>query len=215
MFRRILLAALFATSAAAEPFSFVALGDTTYAPPADNPLYGELIDAINAAQPAFSIHVGDTKGYGDCGRRFQESQRDFFNRFAGPVFYTPGNNEWADCWKANRNAADPTEILALMREVFWSKPESLGRVRLPLVRQSDEIPEFAEFTENARWTFGGQYLHAACGRRRTSVADVHGPRAQPLQRHPRARAQAARSPRTCSRKPCPTAIRCSSARAAR
>ena len=42
-----------------------------------------------------------------------------------------------------------------MREVFWSKPESLGRVRLPLVRESDEIPEFAEFAENARWTFGG------------------------------------------------------------
>ena len=155
MFLRILLTAMFAASAAAEPFTFVALGDTTYAPPADNQLYGQLIDAINAAQPAFSIHVGDTKGYGDCGRAFQESQRDFFNRFAGPVFYTPGNNEWADCWKANRGAADPTEILTLMREVFWSKPESLGQVRLPLVRESTEMLEFAEFMENARWTFGG------------------------------------------------------------
>ncbi len=155
MYLRILVAAFFTTSAAAEPFSFVALGDTTYAQPADNQLYGNLIDAINAAQPAFSIHVGDTKGYGDCGRAFQESQRDFFNRFAGPVFYTPGNNEWADCWKANRGAADPTEILTLMREVFWSKPESLGQVRLPLVRESTEMPEFAEFMENARWTFGG------------------------------------------------------------
>jgi hypothetical protein len=155
MFLRILVAALFATSAAAEPFSFVALGDTTYAPPADNQLYGQLIDAINAAQPAFSIHVGDTKGYGDCGATFQETQRDFFNRFASPVFYTPGNNEWADCWKANRGAADPIEILTLMRKVFWSKPESLGRVRLALTRQSDEMREFAEFAENARWTFGG------------------------------------------------------------
>ncbi len=155
MLPKILLAALFATTAAAEPFTFVALGDTTYAPPADNPLYDQLIDAINAARPAFSIHVGDTKGYGDCGRAFQESQREFFDRFAGPVFYTPGNNEWADCWKANRGAADPTEILALMRQVFWSRPESLGREKMPLVRQSDEMPEFAEFAENARWTHGG------------------------------------------------------------
>src|SRR5262245_31077621 len=129
MLTRLLLAALFSASAAAGPFSFVALGDTTYAIPADNALYGGLIDAINAAQPAFSIHVGDTKGYGDCGRAFQESQREFFGRFAGAVFYAPGNNEWADCWKENRGAADPTEILALMREVFWSKPESLGRQR--------------------------------------------------------------------------------------
>jgi Calcineurin-like phosphoesterase len=149
-----LFAALFATSAAAEPFSFVALGDTTYASPADNPIYDQLIGAINAAQPAFSIHIGDTKGYGDCGRPFQESQRDFFGRFAGPVIYTPGNNEWADCWKANRGSADPTQILALMREVFWSKPESLGRTRLPLVRESDQLPQFAEFAENARWSCG-------------------------------------------------------------
>lgn len=155
MLARLILVALFATSASAEPFSFIALGDTTYAPPADNSLYGGLIDAINAAKPAFSIHVGDTKGYGDCGRAFQETQRDFFNRFADPVFYTPGNNEWADCWKANRGSSDPIEILALMREVFWSKAESLGRTRLRLVRESDEIPEFAEFAENARWTFGG------------------------------------------------------------
>jgi hypothetical protein len=155
MLARILLAATFATSAAAEPFTFVALGDTTYARPADDPLYDHLIGAINAARPAFSIHVGDTKGYGDCGRAFQESQRAFFNRFAGPVFYTPGNNEWADCWKDNRGAADPTEILTLMRAVFWSRPESLGRATLPLVRESDEIPEFAEFAENARWTLGG------------------------------------------------------------
>ena len=157
MFPRLLLAALLATSAtaAAEPFSFVALGDTTYAIPADDPLYAQLIGAINAVRPAFSIHVGDTKGYGDCGRAFQESQRDFFARFAGPVFYAPGNNEWADCWKANRGSADPTAILALMREVFWSRPESLGSVRMPLVRESDELPDYAEFAENARWAYGG------------------------------------------------------------
>jgi hypothetical protein len=155
MLARFFLAALIAAPAAADPFSFVALGDTTYAPPADNSLYGELIDAINAAHPAFSIHVGDTKGYGDCGRAFQETQLEFFNRFADAVIYTPGNNEWADCWKANRGSADPTEILALMRGIFWSKPESLGRARIPLVRESDEIPGFAEFAENARWTYGG------------------------------------------------------------
>ena len=155
MLARFLLAALIAAPAAADPFSFVALGDTTYAPPADDSLYGELIDAINAAHPAFSIHVGDTKGYGDCGRTFQQTQLEFFNRFAAAVIYTPGNNEWADCWKANRGSADPTEILALMRGIFWSKPESRGRARIPLVRESDEIPEFAEFAENARWTHGG------------------------------------------------------------
>jgi hypothetical protein len=155
MLSRLLIAVLFSTTAAAEPFSFVALGDTTYAIPEDNAIYGELIGAINAARPAFTIHVGDTKGYGDCGQAFQESQKAFFRTFSGPVVYTPGNNEWADCWKENRGGADPTEILALMRAVFWSEPKSLGASTLALVRESDELPAFAEFPENARWTFGG------------------------------------------------------------
>jgi len=153
---RLLLAALLAAPpAAGESFSFVALGDTTYAIPADNALYDKLIGAINAARPAFSIHVGDTKGRGDCGRAFQESQRAFFSKFAQPVFYAPGNNEWSDCWKENRGSADPTEILTMMREVFWSESKSLGASRMPLVREKNALPEFAEFAENARWSFGG------------------------------------------------------------
>lgn len=151
----VLVSLALAPAVAAESFSFVALGDTTYAIPADNPIYEKLIGAINEARPAFSIHVGDTKGFGDCGRAFQQSQRAFFDSFAGPVFYAPGNNEWADCWKENRGSADPTEILTLMREVFWSEPRSLGASRLPLVREADAIAEFREFAENARWSFGG------------------------------------------------------------
>ncbi len=140
---------------AAEPFTFVALGDTTYAPPYDEPLYEKLIATINEAHPAFSIHIGDTKGYGDCGRAFQEKQRAFFDTFAQPVVYTPGNNEWADCWKANRGSADPVEILKMMRTVFWAKPQSLGKVTMPVVREADADPDYAEFAENVRWRHGG------------------------------------------------------------
>jgi len=149
------LGALAAGASTAEPFTFVALGDTTYAPPADYPLYEKLIATINGAAPAFSIHIGDTKGFGDCGRAFQERQRAFFDSFAAPVVYTPGNNEWADCWKANRGSADPVAILKLMRDVFWSKPLSLGKAPMPLVRQADDDPGFPEFAENARWRHGG------------------------------------------------------------
>ena len=147
--------AIASASSASEPFGFVALGDTTYAIPADNPLYERLIRAINEARPAFSIHVGDTKGVGDCGMAFQQSQRAFFDSFAGPVFYAPGNNEWADCWKENRGGADPTEILALMRRVFFAEPRSMGGSPMPLVRQADAAGGFSEFAENARWVHGG------------------------------------------------------------
>jgi len=83
--------------AIADRFSFVALGDTAYNPPADYPKYEALIDKINAAKPAFSIHVGDTWGINDCREPEQRKVLEFFQRYKGAVVYTPGDNEWVDC----------------------------------------------------------------------------------------------------------------------
>lgn len=144
-------AAIFSsTVAAAEQFSFVALGDTTYAIPDDYPLYISLINTINASSPAFSIHVGDTKGWGDCGDDFQLKQKDFFNSFKAPVVYALGNNEWADCWRDNRGNRDPTVVLASVRKIFFPEPSSLGMNPMPLLRQSD-FDSHPVFVENARW----------------------------------------------------------------
>jgi len=48
---------------AAGPFTFVALGDTTYSAPADYPLYEQLIATINAAKPVFSIFESSTSTF--------------------------------------------------------------------------------------------------------------------------------------------------------
>ena len=140
--------------ASAQAFKFVALGDTAYAVPDDYPLYQSLISTINAAAPAFSIHVGDTKGWGDCGDEFQLQQKAFFNSFKAPVVYTLGNNEWSDCWKDNRGGHDPVVVLQSIRRIFFSEPRSLGAEPMPLVRQS-AIPGYAEYVENARWSHQG------------------------------------------------------------
>lgn len=136
--------------AAAEQFSFIALGDTTYTVPDDYPLYQSLIETINASSPAFSIHVGDTKGAGDCGDDFQLEQKAFFNSFEAPVVYALGNNEWADCWKDNRGNHDPVVVLASMRKIFFPQPQSLGRKTMPLLRQSD-FDAHPAYAENVRW----------------------------------------------------------------
>jgi hypothetical protein len=46
-------------------------------------------------------------------------------------------------------------LLALIRGNFWSKPQNHGRKRQPRVRATAQIPELAEFAENARWAYGG------------------------------------------------------------
>ncbi len=90
------LAGLFGT-AQADRFTFVALGDTAYNPPADYPVYDALIDKINVTHPVFSIHVGDTGGVMDCREPAQRKVLEFFQRYKQAVVYTPGDNEWVDC----------------------------------------------------------------------------------------------------------------------
>jgi len=90
-----------AAPARAETFSFVALGDTAYNPATDYPVYEALIDRINKAKPAFSIHVGDTWGALPCTEDQHRSILAWFAKYDHPVVYTPGDNEWADCRKAD------------------------------------------------------------------------------------------------------------------
>jgi hypothetical protein len=145
------LAVMFSGSLfSAEQFSFAALGDTAYDIPNDYPLYRSLIATINAASPSFSIHVGDTKGWGSCDDEFQLRQKEFFNSFEAPVVYALGNNEWADCWRDNRGSHDPLVVLASVRKIFFSEPRSLGKNPMPVQRQSDGT-DFPEYTENLRW----------------------------------------------------------------
>ena len=101
--RRLCMAGAFAIlslTAHAERFDFVALGDTAYNLPGDYPVYARLIERINAAKPAFSIHVGDTWGALPCSEDAHRNIHSWFARYQQPVVYTPGDNEWTDCRKA-------------------------------------------------------------------------------------------------------------------
>lgn len=137
---------------AAASFSFVALGDTAYCPGVDYPRYARLIDRINAAGPAFSVHVGDTglRRMGICSEEAQAEIAAQFARFDHPLIYTPGDNEWTDCLPD----ADPLERLQRLRERFFSAPTSLGAKPMPVVRQSDESDD-KTMVENLRWSKEG------------------------------------------------------------
>lgn len=161
MLKRLALAAslLFAAApAAAQPFSFVALGDMPYTLPGDYAKFDRLIAAINATRPAFSIHIGDIKsGSTLCSDENFQKVLDQFATFEQPLVYTPGDNEWTDCHRANNGAMDPLERLARLRAMFFANPEaSLGKQALALESQSRAMADrFAAFVENARWSHNG------------------------------------------------------------
>lgn len=81
----------------ADRFSFVALGGTVYNGEADYPAYTALIQRINKANPAFTIHVGDVWGGSECLEDDHLAILDWFARYDHPLIYTPGDNEWTDC----------------------------------------------------------------------------------------------------------------------
>src|SRR5688572_9907562 len=87
-----------------------------------------LIGDINGTGPAFSIFVGDTKAAGErCTDAVVLGRTAAWcSRVEGPLVYTPGDNEWTDCWQDRAGRFDPLERLRRIRERFFAEPRSLG-----------------------------------------------------------------------------------------
>ena len=157
------LAATLAVSASAlaqaapASFTFVAFGDMPYgAPEKVNPPFEQLIGAINAAKPEFSIHIGDTKSGGTpCSNSAIDQQRAYMNTFESALIYTPGDNEWTDCYRGKAGDFDPLERLAYIRETHFTSAKSLGKTPLSVERQSDVMAKYRTFVENARFSKDG------------------------------------------------------------
>ncbi|WP_028049674.1 hypothetical protein [Cellulomonas sp. URHD0024] len=109
-------------------YSFAIIGDIPYGA-AQIALFPTWIDEINAADPELTFHVGDIKnGSTTCDDPYYSLIRSDFDRFEQPLVYTPGDNEWTDCHRANNGAYNPLERLSYDRSIFFTNPGwSLGQ----------------------------------------------------------------------------------------
>ncbi len=137
----------------AQGFSFVALGDMPYGKPDHSyPPYRGLIAAINQTKPLFSIHVGDFKsGSTECSDQEFSEQFKHFSMFETGVVFTPGDNDWTDCYRRSNGSYDPLERLAKLRQDFFKPNESLGIKPFALISQPATDPQHALYVENQRW----------------------------------------------------------------
>jgi hypothetical protein len=143
---------------AQEAFSFVAMGDMPYNIPRDYEKVDRLIGVINAAKPAFTIHVGDIKsGSTHCSDEIIKKAFDQIQTIDGPVVYTPGDNEWTDCHRENNGKYDPLERLAHLRKLFFADPnKSIGKAPMAVESQAKVMADkYATFVENQRFVKNG------------------------------------------------------------
>ena len=89
------------------------------------------------------IHLGDIKnGSSRCDDSYFAARFAGFQTFDDPLVYTPGDNEWTDCHRANNGGYLPTERLAAVRDRFFPRHgRTLGRHERKVDFQSDAYPE--------------------------------------------------------------------------
>jgi hypothetical protein len=151
-----LLGLALARPAAAEPLRFVAFGDMPYCRGggeagciAETARVQRLMATINAARPAFSVFLGDTiAGTEQCSDTVVLRALGWMGLADHPLLYTPGDNEWTDCWQARAGGFDAQDRLRLIRERFFARPH-LGGGTLAVARQAPPL------VENARWVRDG------------------------------------------------------------
>lgn len=135
-----------------RPVTYAVIGDVPYTDSKldGGPSFPTLIAALNQDPDVRRvIHIGDFKaGSALCSDPYFEDIATRFATFADPLVYTPGDNEWTDCHRANNGGYHPLERLARIRAVFFPNPGyTLGRKKR--IEAQDGYPE------NQRWRAGG------------------------------------------------------------
>ena len=152
---------LLPASLRAQAYDVAAFGDMPYV---NNevtrsfylPQYHALLESISKSSVQFAVHLGDYTNGPFCGDSVVNLRYREFQSLEKPLIFTFGDNDWTDC---ARGGFDPLERLNKLRQVFTQGNESLGKVKIQLVRQS-ESPQYREFRENVRWTHGEEMFIA-------------------------------------------------------
>ncbi|OAI11692.1 hypothetical protein A1359_01705 [Methylomonas lenta] len=133
-------------------FEFALIGDVPYNE-VDYWKFDNVIADINANKKLkWVLHAGDFKnGSSLCSDELFEDRLQRFQTFKKPLIFTPGDNEWTDCHRANNGAYLPLERLDKVRELFYPVPgQTLGQKTMRVETQADDS-NHAEFVENTRW----------------------------------------------------------------
>lgn len=143
---------------AAQPATYAIVGDTPYGTPQIENFPNDVAEINADPDVSLVMHLGDIKnGSTECSTSYFERIRADVDRFEDPLVYTPGDNEWTDCHRANNGAYWPAgpvlngdsrpARLAEIHRIFFDEPGStLGANPRPVETQG------GDYVENVAWT---------------------------------------------------------------
>ena len=141
-------------AAAAQPqknaFTFGVIGDVPYGT-AQVAQFPEMVTELNRQDDLkFIAHLGDIKaGSAQCTDDYFANIKAQFDRFETPLVYTPGDNEWVDCHRANNGSYNPLERLDALRSLFFATPGKTLGTTMPVKSQAAlGLPENVSFAQN-------------------------------------------------------------------
>jgi hypothetical protein len=131
------------------PFSFALIGDMPYGETRETP-FAKLVAEINRDKDVdFVMHAGDIKaGSERCDDDLIIRRFGLYEIFQRAFIYTPGDNEWTDCHRANNGQYNPLERLAFLRSVFFPQVGQTTGGQLRRVRSQADVGSYSEFVEN-------------------------------------------------------------------
>lgn len=135
-------------SASTDVTRFISFGDNPHVPEEEVKDYlSMLIASINNKKVSLVIHVGDTLGGREpCSNSMIDLQKDIMNQLYAPVLYTPGDNEWRDCYQEKKvDVYNNLDRLEYIRKTHFSNKKTLGKNPVHIENQSQK-----GYPENAR-----------------------------------------------------------------
>jgi Calcineurin-like phosphoesterase len=132
----------------ATAVAYAVIGDTPYGQPQIDNFPNDVAEIDADPKVRLVLHLGDIKnGSTRCDTSYFQQILADLGAFKDPLVYTPGDNEWTDCHRANNGGYTPTERLATIRQMFFADPgRSLGDRSKTLDYQA------APYVENVRWS---------------------------------------------------------------
>jgi len=126
----------------ANALTVAVIGDTPYGA-AQFGTFPQLLGAIDADPKVdLVLHLGDIKnGSSLCTDAYFEAIKAQVDTLKDPFVFTPGDNEWTDCHRANNGSYLPTERLAKLRATFYPEAGVSGGGRKKQVFSQPSYPE--------------------------------------------------------------------------